>query len=193
MSLVSTTVTKSPFLKGAMEPFGLQKIQYSRLRPLLYLLGAKERWSCPQHTKEYVKKYAVFWGGDDISVHMSKTQEELLALPIQERHKSESTVGSRVASDPKHPASGLTADATPAGANGTAPLLLRDRRSPPAPALKVGSMRGWGAKSPQQPPLRIHGRGVKLSIKWIVKWAGDFQMQKQPAMYCMFLMYSLSQ
>jgi hypothetical protein len=132
MSLVSTTVTKSPFLKGAMEPFGLQKIQYSRLRPLLYLLGAKERRSCLRHTKEYVKKYAVFWGGDDISVHMSKTGEELLALLIQERHKSESTVGSRVASGSKRPASGLTADATPAGANGTAPVAAEGLQIPPS-------------------------------------------------------------
>ncbi len=44
MSFVSTTLTKFPFLEGAMEPFCLWKIQSSRLRPLLYL-GAKER--CP--------------------------------------------------------------------------------------------------------------------------------------------------
>ncbi len=44
MSFVSTTLTKFPFLEGAMEPFCLQKIQSSRLRPLLYLV-AKER--CP--------------------------------------------------------------------------------------------------------------------------------------------------
>jgi hypothetical protein len=131
MSLVSTTVTESPFLEGAMEPFGLQKIRYSRLRPLLYLLSAKERRSCLRHTKEYVKKYAVFGGGDDISVHMSKTREELLSLLIQERRKSESTIGSWVASGSKHP-SGLTADASPARANGTAPVAAEGSQITPS-------------------------------------------------------------
>jgi hypothetical protein len=43
MSLASITVTRFSFLEGAMEPFCLQKIQCSRLRLLLFLLGAKER------------------------------------------------------------------------------------------------------------------------------------------------------
>jgi hypothetical protein len=46
-------------------------------------------------------------------------------------------------------------------------------------------MVGWAANNSQQLPLSIHGRGVKMCVKWIVKWAGDFKMQKKAAMRCM--------
>jgi hypothetical protein len=59
---------------------------------------------------------------NDISVLTSKMQDKLLALLVQERHKNKSAAGKRVASGSTPPISSLTANATPTGANGTAPV-----------------------------------------------------------------------
>ena len=59
---------------------------------------------------------------DDVSVLTTKTQDELLALLLQERQKSTSAIGRRAASGTDSLVSGPTADATPAGVTGTAPV-----------------------------------------------------------------------
>jgi hypothetical protein len=51
-----------------------------------------------------------------------QTQDELLALLLQERQKSKSAIGRRAASGTNTLVSGPTADATPAGETGTAPV-----------------------------------------------------------------------
>ena len=59
---------------------------------------------------------------DDVSLLTTKTQDELLALLLQERRKSKSAIGCRAASGTDTLVSGPTADATPAGETGTAPV-----------------------------------------------------------------------
>jgi hypothetical protein len=59
---------------------------------------------------------------DDVSILTTKTQDELLALLLQERRKSKSAIGRRAASGTDTLVSGPTADATPAGETGTAPV-----------------------------------------------------------------------
>jgi hypothetical protein len=59
---------------------------------------------------------------NDISVLTTKTQDELLTLLLQERGKSKSAIGRRAASGTNTFVSGPTADTTPAGATGTAPV-----------------------------------------------------------------------
>jgi hypothetical protein len=59
---------------------------------------------------------------NDISVLTTKTQDELLALLLQERLKRKSTIGCRAASRTNPLVSGPTANTTPAGATGTAPV-----------------------------------------------------------------------
>ncbi len=66
----------------------------------------------------------------DVSILTTKTQDELLALLLQERQKSKSTIGRRAASGVNISASGLTADATPAGATGTAPIAAEGSQIP---------------------------------------------------------------
>ncbi len=73
-------------------------------------------------TKDATEVIKITKNNNDISRLTSKTQDELLALLVQERHKSKSAVGNRVASSSKPPISGLTANATPTGATGTAPV-----------------------------------------------------------------------
>jgi hypothetical protein len=67
---------------------------------------------------------------DDVSVLTTKTQDKLLALLLQERQKSKSAIGRQAASGVDICASGSTADATPAGATGTAPVAAEGSQIP---------------------------------------------------------------
>jgi hypothetical protein len=59
---------------------------------------------------------------NDVSVLMTKTQDKLLTLLLQERQKRKSSISHRAASGTNPLVSGLTANTTPAGATGTAPV-----------------------------------------------------------------------
>jgi hypothetical protein len=67
---------------------------------------------------------------DDVSVLTTKTQDELLALLLQERRKSKSAIGRRAASGTDTLVSGPTADTTPAGKTGTAPVAAEGSQVP---------------------------------------------------------------
>ncbi len=67
---------------------------------------------------------------DDVSILTTKTQDKLLALLLQERQKSKSAIGRRAASGVDICASGPTADATPAGATGTALVAAEGSQIP---------------------------------------------------------------
>ncbi len=73
---------------------------------------------------------------DDVSVLTTKTQDELLALLLQERRKSKSAIGCREASGTNPLVSGPTANATPAGATGTAPIAAEGSQIPPSTGNK---------------------------------------------------------
>jgi hypothetical protein len=68
---------------------------------------------------------------NDVSVLTSKTQDKLLAVLLQERQKSKSAIGRRAASGTHPIGSGPTANATPAGAIGTAPVAAEGLQIPP--------------------------------------------------------------
>jgi hypothetical protein len=72
--------------------------------------------------KEEVEVIEIVDDDDNISVLTTKTQDELLALLLQERQKSKSAIGRWAASGTNTLVSGPTADATPAGETGTAPV-----------------------------------------------------------------------
>jgi hypothetical protein len=74
--------------------------------------------------------------------------------------QSEVVVGSRVAPG-SNPVSGPKTDSIPPG------------------AASGGS--DDSANSLLQSPLYIHKRGECLSVRWIVKWAGDFETLKEPS------------
>ncbi len=59
---------------------------------------------------------------DDISILTTKTQDKLLTLLLQERQNRKSAIGHRAASGTSPLVSSLTANTTPAGATGTAPV-----------------------------------------------------------------------
>ncbi len=59
---------------------------------------------------------------DNVSVLLSKTQDKLVALVVQEQRRSMLAAGTRVATGSRSPAIGHTANATPAGATGTVPI-----------------------------------------------------------------------
>ncbi len=59
---------------------------------------------------------------DDVSILFSKTQDELVALVIQERCRSMLAAGTWVATSSRSLAIGHTVDATPAGVTGTVPV-----------------------------------------------------------------------
>ncbi len=59
---------------------------------------------------------------EDVSKLLSKTQDKLVALVVQERRRSMLAAGTRVASGSRPPVIGLTTNATPAGATGTVPV-----------------------------------------------------------------------
>jgi hypothetical protein len=72
----------------------------------------------------------------DVSVLTTKTQDELLALLLQERHKSKSAIGRQAAFGTNPLVSGPTANATPAGATGTAPGAAEGSQIPPSTGNK---------------------------------------------------------
>jgi hypothetical protein len=59
---------------------------------------------------------------DDVSILLSKTQDKLVALVVQERRRSMLAAGTRVATGSRPPAIGHTTNATPAEATGTVPV-----------------------------------------------------------------------
>jgi hypothetical protein len=66
----------------------------------------------------------------DVSVLTTKTQDNLLALLLQERWKSKSAIGHRAASWTNPLVSGPTANANPARATGTAPVAAEGSQIP---------------------------------------------------------------
>jgi hypothetical protein len=73
---------------------------------------------------------------NNVSVLTTKTQDKLLALLLQERQKSKSAIGRRAASGTNPLISGPTANATPAGATGTAPVAAEGSQIPPSTVNK---------------------------------------------------------
>jgi hypothetical protein len=59
---------------------------------------------------------------DNVSILLSKTQDELVAFVVQDQRRSMLAAGTRVASGSRPPVIGLTDDATPVGATGTVPI-----------------------------------------------------------------------
>ncbi len=59
---------------------------------------------------------------DDVSILLSKTQDKLVALVVQERRRSMLAAGTWVATSSRSPAIGHTVNATPAGATGMVPV-----------------------------------------------------------------------
>jgi hypothetical protein len=59
---------------------------------------------------------------DDVSLLLSKTQDQLVALVVQERRRSMLAARTRVATSSRSPAIGHTINATPAGATGMVPV-----------------------------------------------------------------------
>ncbi len=73
---------------------------------------------------------------NDVSVLTTKTQDELLALLLQERQKSKLAIGRRDASGTNTFVSGPTTNTTPAGATGTAPVAAEGSQIPPSTSNK---------------------------------------------------------
>ena len=74
-------------------------------------------------------------GNNEVSLLLSKTQDDLAAPVVQERSSSAHAAGNQVASSSTPPIIGLTANATPAGATGTVPVAA-ERSSIHAPFTK---------------------------------------------------------
>jgi hypothetical protein len=85
---------------------------------------------------EEAKAIEILDNDDDVSVFTTKTQDELLALLLQERRKSKSAIGRRAASGTNPLVSGPTANVTPAGATGTAPIAAEGSQIPPSTVNK---------------------------------------------------------
>ena len=83
-------------------------------------------------TKDATEVIEISDADDDISVLTSKTQDELLTLLVQERCKSKSAAGNRVASSSMTLVRSLTANATPTGANRTAPVAAEGSQITPS-------------------------------------------------------------
>jgi hypothetical protein len=75
-------------------------------------------------------------GNNNVSILTMKTQDELLALLLQERQKSKPAIGRRAASGTNPLVSGPTANATPAGATGTTPIAAEGSQIPPSTGNK---------------------------------------------------------
>ncbi len=73
---------------------------------------------------------------DDIRVLTTKTQDKLLALLVQERQKSKSTVSIPVASSSDPPIGGLIANTTPAGLTRTAHVVAEGSQITPSAGTK---------------------------------------------------------
>ncbi len=85
---------------------------------------------------EKAKVIEIVDNDDNVSVLTMKPQDELLALLLQERRKSKSTIGHRAASETNPLVSGPTANATPAGVTGTAPIAAEGSQIPPSTGNK---------------------------------------------------------
>jgi hypothetical protein len=85
---------------------------------------------------EEAKAIEIINNDDNVSVLTTKTQDELLALLLQERWKSKSTIGRRAASGTNPLVSSPTANATPAGVTGTAPIAAEGSQIPPSTSNK---------------------------------------------------------
>ncbi len=86
--------------------------------------------------KEEAKVIEIIDDNDNVSVLMTKTQDELLALLLKKRQKSKSAIGRRAASGTNPLVSNPTADATPAGATGTEPIAAEGSQIPPSTGNK---------------------------------------------------------
>ncbi len=93
-------------------------------------------------TKDVIKVIEISDTDDDISVLTSKMQDELLALLVQERHKSKPAAGNRVASGSMPLVSGLTANATPTRATWTAPVGAEGLSIPSSAGTSLVSLLG---------------------------------------------------
>ncbi len=67
---------------------------------------------------------------DNVSILMSKTQNDTDALVEQEQRRSTGSAGDRVATGSRPPAIGPTANATPAGATGLGPVTAEGSQIP---------------------------------------------------------------
>jgi hypothetical protein len=85
---------------------------------------------------EEAKAIEIVDNNDNVSVLTTKIRDELLALLLQERRKSKSTIGHQAASGTNPLVSSLTANATPAGATGTAPIAAEGSQIPPSTGNK---------------------------------------------------------
>jgi hypothetical protein len=73
---------------------------------------------------------------NNFSILTMKTQDELLALLLQERRKSKSAIGRQAASGADPLVIGPTTNTTPAGATGTAPVAAEGSQIPPSTGNK---------------------------------------------------------
>jgi hypothetical protein len=78
----------------------------------------------------------IFDDDDNVSALRTKTQDEFLALLLQERRKSKSAIGRRAASGTNPLVSGLTANANPAGATRTALIAAEGSQIPPSTGIE---------------------------------------------------------
>jgi hypothetical protein len=83
---------------------------------------------------------------NNVSVLTSKTQDELLAILLQERQKSKLATGRRAFSGTNPIVSGPTANATPARVTGTAPVTAEGLQIPPGTSNKGRVDGGLGGK-----------------------------------------------
>ncbi len=88
-----------------------------------------------QGTKK-AKAIKIADNNNNVSILTTKTQDKLLALLLQERQKSKSAIIRRAAFGTNPLVSSPTANATPAGATGTAPVAAEGSQIPPSTGNK---------------------------------------------------------
>jgi hypothetical protein len=86
---------------------------------------------------EKAKVIEIVDNDNNVIVLTTKTQDELLALLLQERQKSKSAIGCQATSRTNPLVSGPTANATPAGAIRTAPIAAEGSQIPPSTGNEV--------------------------------------------------------
>jgi hypothetical protein len=107
------------------DDFSAGTIHGTNMKPPLKDQGAEE-----------AKVIEIINNDNNGSILMTKTQDELLALLLQERRKSKSAIGRRAASGTNLLVSSPTANATPAGVTGTAPVAAEGSQIPPSTGNK---------------------------------------------------------
>jgi hypothetical protein len=105
--------------------FSVETIHGTNMKPPLKDQGA-----------EKAKVIKIVDNDNNVSVLTTKTQDKLLTLLLQERWKSKSAIGCRAASGTNPLVSSPTANATPAGATGTAPIAAEGSQIPPSTGNK---------------------------------------------------------